>query len=132
MRNILLVVCLFFVTNVLSQKNNIDNVNRVLDFIIENKDDQHIEFSGLYDKLADKILKDEEESLILVQKLKKKGFIVDTWGRGNYPPLGARIINITMIKGDCRCEIDKIYYFTTIENVFEMREGIKCSKKINP
>lgn len=72
---------------------------------------------------------DKDEKLILVQILKKKGFEVKNWGRGNHP-LGPRIIAMTLKKDDYECAVNKIYYLTdTIQDsIFTRNEIIKCRK----
>lgn len=58
--------------------------------------------------------------------LKKKGFKVINWGRGSYHPRGARIVSITLQKNDCICEVNKIYYSTASDTLFEVVERIRC------
>lgn len=102
--------------------------DKIIDFAIDNCDDKFIELPDLYDKTTEKIANDENEKLILVEKLKNRGFEIINWGRGNNPPLGPRIIALTLKKGNCECEIIKIYYFTADESQYKMTEKIKCKK----
>ncbi|WP_291083376.1 hypothetical protein [Flavobacterium sp. BFFFF1] len=99
---------------------------KIVAFAIENSDDQFIELPELYDSLTKTIPDDKDEKTILVQILKKKGFKITNWGRGNWPPLGARIIQITLKKDDCECTVNKMYYATMDDSLYEMRERIKC------
>ncbi len=98
---------------------------KVLDFVIANCDDNEIELPNLYDSLSTIIPKDGEERLILVQLLKKRGFKINDWGRGNHP-LGPRFVVIGMSKETCECTVTKIYYSTFDEGVYKMTEKIKC------
>lgn len=118
---------LIAIQNVFSQEKK-DFIDKTIDFLISEKSNQNIEFFDLYDNLQTEILEDNKEKLILVEKLKNRGFLIEDYGRGNYPPVGARIIIVKMRKEECKCEIAKIYYYTTIDNLFEIRERIKCFK----
>lgn len=82
----------------------------------------------LYDSLANKIPEDKDEKLILVEKLKMKGFKITNWGRGNIPPLGPRIVNVELMSGRCICEVTKTYYSTTVDTLYQMTEGVKCRR----
>jgi hypothetical protein len=108
-----------------------DFSDKIIDFAIDNCDDKFIELPDLYDKTAEKIANDENEKLILVEKLKNKGFEVINWGRGNNPPLGPRIIAATLKKSNCECDVIKIYYSTVDESQYQMTEKIKCRKNSN-
>lgn len=109
-----------------------DRVDRMLDLILEEKDQNTIEFPLLYDSLCSVLPSDSSEHLILAEKLKKRGFKVVNWGRGNFHPLGQRIVSLTLKKGDCYCDVSKIYYFTISDTYFEMRERIVCSDQLEP
>lgn len=123
---ILFVSILLFSCNNQNQPNNFNE--KIVDFAIENSNDTFIELPNLYDSLPKNIVDDETEKLILVQILKKKGFKVINWGRGNHP-LGPRIISLTLKKDRCECKVDKIYYSSngSIDNV---SERIKCFKVV--
>lgn len=104
---------------------------KVVDFAIENSNDKFIELPDLYDSLPKEIIaKDEDEKLILVQILKKKGFEIKDFGRGNHP-LGPRIISLKLKKGSCECEVQKTYYSTDDlpGEIYKTTESIKCKKK---
>ncbi len=126
--SLLLLLILFFSCNKKLEDYSVDFKEKVVNFVIDNFDDKFIELPNLYDSLATCIADDKNEKLILVQILKKKGFKIITWGRGNFPPLGARIISVTLKKDDCECEINKMYYSTISDSLYEMRENIKCKK----
>jgi hypothetical protein len=89
-----------------------------------------VEFPGLYDTLSHYIPEDNEEKLILVEKLKERGFELMDYGRGNFPPLGARIVIVDLIKGDCHCSVRKVYYATVAEDAWQMAEAISCEDAI--
>ena len=71
---------------------------------------ENIEIIDLY-PILDTIASDKMEKLILVDKLKTKGFKVKDWGRGNWQD-GPRIISFKMTDTHCECQIDKLYYST--------------------
>lgn len=99
---------------------------KTLDFLINNKEDKYLEFPDIYDTTANSIPEDADERLVLVEKLKNKGFKIVDWGRGNHPPLGPRIVIYTLKNKDCECEVSKIYYYTTSKSTYTMTERIKC------
>lgn len=107
-------------------KTNKEFTDKLLDFIIENKDDQSVEIDGLYPTTIDYIPSDKDEKLVLAEKLKARGFKVTDAGRGNYPPIGVRIVSFTLKKDQCACEVSKIYYLTTFESTYIMKERISC------
>lgn len=87
----------------------------------------NIEFIDLY-PISDTIASDNMEKLILVDKLKAKGFTVTDWGRGNWQE-GPRIISFRMTDTHCECQIDKLYYSTENKDKFKVTERIKCNQK---
>jgi hypothetical protein len=123
----LLFLCLVFSCGQKQQvEKPTDFSDKVIEFVIENKSDQAIEIDGLYDSTIDDIPEDKDEKLLLAEKLKTKGFKVKTSGRGNYPPIGERIVTLTLQKGDCECEVSKIYYHTIFESTYIRKERIHC------
>lgn len=112
------------------QPETLDFNEKVVGFLIENSDNKFVELPNLYDSLPKKIIdKDENEKLILVQILKNRGFKIKDWGRGNHP-LGPRIINIKLEKGNCLCEVQKIYYssYNLPDEIYKITESIRCNK----
>ncbi|MGN6436303.1 MAG: hypothetical protein ACTHMM_07200 [Agriterribacter sp.] len=108
-------------------KNFIENT---IDLILKTKDNTTIELPFIYNSLVSKIPEDADEKSILADMLKKKGFNIIYWGRGNYPPRGERIVSITLQKGDCVCEVNKIYYSTLSDTLYEVAERIKCADSL--
>ncbi len=105
-----------------------NSTDQILDIIINNSDGINVEFLDLDKDQVINIPEDKYEKSILAEKLKLKGFKVVNWGRGNFPPLGPRIINLTLKKSDCECEVSKMYYSTTDDTLYSVREKIKCRK----
>lgn len=105
-------------------------VNRTIDFVVSQRANETIELPFIYTDLVSEIPSDANESSILADALKEKGFKVVNWGRGNYPPRGPRIVSLTLLKKDCICEVNKIYYFTTADSLYELSERIKCRDSI--
>ncbi|MES2545026.1 MAG: hypothetical protein V4548_09090 [Bacteroidota bacterium] len=122
------IVFLLFISCNENQKINRDFTDQIIDVTIKNSSNETVEFPDLYTKLANSIPDYNNEKLILVEKLKAKGFKVTNSGRGNYPPLGPRIVCVTLQKTDCECEINKIYYSTISDTLYQMAESIKCIK----
>ncbi|MCD0468730.1 hypothetical protein [Flavobacterium sp. JAS] len=132
MKYIILLLCvLFFTCSEKSKKQPIEFNEKVIDFAIENCNDQFIELPNLYDSLPRGIVPEEEdEKLILAQILKRKGFEITNWGRGNHP-LGPRIVVFNFKKDHCKCEVQKIYYSTDALplEIYKITERIKCKKQ---
>nr|WP_315144759.1 hypothetical protein [uncultured Flavobacterium sp.] len=126
---LLFVPLLFFSCNSKNDEQYKDFNEKIVDFTIKNSDGKFIELPNLYDSLSKNIKDDKTEKLILVQILKKKGFEVINWERGNHP-LGSRIVSLTLKKDSCECEVDKIYYSDN-DSVANVSERIKCYKAIN-
>lgn len=104
-------------------------VDRVIDASIEVQSGELVEFPGLYDTLTHYIPEDKDEKLILGEKLKARGFEQVDYGRGNFPPLGPRVVIVEMKKGDCHCSVRKVYYATVAEETWQMSEAISCEKR---
>lgn len=122
-----LLLCLAFsCSNHQEAKTSNAFADKLIDFMIENKENQSVEMDNLYPATIDSIPEDQDEKLVLAEKLKAKGFKVIQAGRGNYPPLGARIVSLTLQKDDCECEVSKIYYLTTFESTYIRKERINC------
>lgn len=88
---------------------------------------ENIEIIDLY-PILDTIASDSFEKIILVDKLKTKGFTVTDWGRGNWQG-GPRIISFKMTDTHCECQIDKLYYSTENKDKFKVTERMKCYQK---
>lgn len=125
---ILFVPLLLFSCNSKNDEQYKDFNEKIVDFAIENFNGKFIELPSLYDSLSKNIKDDKTEKLILVQILKKKGFEVINWGRGNHP-LGPRIVTLTLKKDSCECKVDKIYYSSN-DSIGSVSERIKCYKVV--
>lgn len=125
------IVLMAFLFVACSEKSNVSNTSTdaILDVLLKAKDSQSVEFPGLYDHLFYSLPDDASEKLILAEKLKARGFKVAGWGRGNLPPLGPRIVLVTLAKADCECEVGKKYYSTMVDTVYQAVEAISCKTK---
>ncbi|SCZ00079.1 hypothetical protein [Flavobacterium caeni] len=104
------------------------SVDKIIDVVIETSDGQSVEFPDLYNFVYYSLSDENPENLILVRKLMYRGFKINESGRGNYPPLGPRIINVNMRKEDCECNVSKIYYSTVNDSIFQTTEKISCKR----
>lgn len=112
------------------QKSKGDFAEKLVDFVVANADtveDKLIELPHLYNSLVSEIPQGSNEKIVLAELLESKGFEVVTWGRGNFP-YGARMISLTLKKGDCECRVDKMYYDTVDSGYYAIRERIQCKK----
>jgi hypothetical protein len=129
MKKLILIPVLLLLASCTSRdESHKDFVDQVLDVTIRTSSDKSVEFPELYDSLAHEIPEDQDEKLILVERLKHRGFDVVSSGRGNFPPLGPRIVAFKLRKGNCTCEVSKKYYATATDTIYQMVEGISCKK----
>ncbi|WP_136669263.1 hypothetical protein [Flavobacterium sp. H122] len=122
----LILIVAFVASCTVKKSNDKDFEDKLLDMIIASSEGKEIEFQSLYNLPVTEIASDNEEKLLLAEKLKAKGFEVTDWGRGNYDPLGPRIVSLNLKKGDCECEVSKIYYSTISASKYKMTEKINC------
>jgi hypothetical protein len=113
-----------------NSSNVADFIENTIDFVTEHKDNNVLELPSLYDSLATQLPADSAETLLLAESLKKRGFKVINWGRGNFPPRGPRFVSLTLQKKNCFCEVSKIYYSTLYDMRFEMAERISCADSV--
>jgi len=100
--------------------------DKVLDFVLENRDDRAIELADLYDKFVRQIPEDKDEKLILTEKLQSRGFKVIDQNIKNFPLGGKRIVTQTLSNSDCECEVSKIYQSTSNISEYIVTERILC------
>jgi hypothetical protein len=127
-RLIYLIVIMTLTSCLKENKSDNDFIEKVIDLTIETASGEYVQLPDLYDSLASKIPKDNDERMILVEKLKARGFKITNWGRGNIPPLGPRIVDVELMSGHCICEVTKTYYSTTVDTLYQMTEGMKCKR----
>ena len=88
-----------------------------------------IEFEGLYQP-TDTLPNGAEETLILDNFLKERGYTQVDYGRGNWDR-GPRIVSLELVKENCRCHVYKKYYYLdkTNANKFSLKitEKIVCN-----
>lgn len=85
-----------------------------------------MEFTDLYGSIHS-ISDDAHEKVMLVDTLKKQGFEVKDWGRGNFD-LGPRLVSFTLQKDSCKVRVDKLYYSTDTVGTFKVTERISLVK----
>lgn len=67
------------------------------------------EFEGLY-TTADTLPNALEDTLIVDNYLKTLGFLLTSSGHGNWEA-GPRIVELALVKGNCKCKVFKKYYY---------------------
>lgn len=107
-----------------------DFIVEIVDLAIKLKNDEPIELSTLYDSLVSELPVDSLETLVLAEELKRKGFKVVDWGRGNFPPHGVRIAILSLAKDDCYCTVSKMYYSTTQQDLYQIHESVSCKDSV--
>ena len=83
---------------------------------------ENIKVINIYDH--DGILNDAEKKSFVVQKLKKEGFEIASWGRGNSEK-GPRVISYELRSDDCVCHVIKSYE-TVKDGSLEIYDTITC------
>jgi hypothetical protein len=127
---VLLIMLILTACSVKSQKERDDFIGEVVDLAAKLKNDEPIELSTLYDSLVSELPVDSLETLVLAEELKRKGFRVVNWGRGNFPPHGVRIVILSLAKDDCYCTVSKMYYSTTQQDLYQIHESISCKDSV--
>lgn len=115
---------LLFTSTAFAQKLSKTN-QQIIDLIIQAKNNEFVEFGEMYETTASAIKSDEDEKILIVEYLKKKGFKIENWGRGNFR-YGPRIISMELTKADCRCDVAKLYYSNDNDGTNEVKEKIRC------
>jgi hypothetical protein len=100
-------------------------VEKCLDLVIETKGDDLIEFPHIYDSLATDIPWPSNDTVLLEGMLQERGFKMINYGWGPFPG-GPRLVSRAMQKGDCICEVAKLYKDTQVDGYYEMAESISC------
>lgn len=113
------------------EKKQISQTEEIINLLIENANGEVVEFRSLYDTLYTEIPTDSLEKIFTIKYLENRGFKIIDYGRGNYPPNAQRIISIQMQNNNCKCTVDKIYYYTIDEKSYEATERISCSNILN-
>lgn len=89
-------------------------------------------FIDIYDELVSYI-KDKNERIQIVEKLKQKGFKINGIKYLNW--FGkSKIIRVSLINNKCNCVVEKLYRYdyskpSEIENIFKVTERIYCMKE---
>ena len=99
---------------------------RVLDLLIETRNGRWLELPDLYDKTVIGIAEENAENLILVEKLKQRGYRTSETKRDINGLSGERLITVSMTDGKCPCEVVKIYRPTSFVSQYAVSEKIKC------
>ena len=123
-----------FFNNVWQQAKISDSINdyksitqdKFYDYFSTLKYNQGYEIIDFYlDKANEQI--PETDTLKISEFLKKKGFKVTNWGRGNWI-FGPRIISLTLENDSCTCQVDKLYYTQDSQTDYKVTERILCKK----
>lgn len=99
--------------------------NEILPQILRDKSGTTLEIDNLYRAPIEDLPIDSLESLILLDDLKTRGFKVINWARGNFIG-GPRMVNYSVQKEDCFCDLIKWYYKTEDPNDLKRTESISC------
>jgi hypothetical protein len=88
----------------------------------------NVEFMDLH-SYADSVPLDD--TLIVDDYLEKNGFMLATWGRGNWI-MGPRIITYVYKNRQCECQLSKLYYSNyngiALNDSLKVTEWLKCQR----
>lgn len=98
----------------------------VVDLAIKAKDKNIIELPMMYDSLVTVL--PPVETTMLGEILLKKGFEQTDAKQGKWGKRGPRFVHRSFRKDDCICHVNKMYYTTTTDKLFEVHEAIHCFK----
>lgn len=107
-------------------KKNEDFTDSVISLMLENPKGESVEFPDLYLERVRSIPTENEEKLILVEKLKTRGFTIKNTERGTSPLAGIRFVSVKLSKENCLCEVTKTYHSTEFVSEYKATERIKC------
>lgn len=105
-------------------------LTEIVDLSVKSSSGEEVLILNLYDSLVTDIPDDSDENFYLVEELERKGFIVTGWGRGNFPQVGPRRIDVQLRRQNCKCVVSKIYFNTHADSLYQVVEGISCSKDL--
>jgi hypothetical protein len=108
--------------------DDIDFTDRVITFAVDHPEDTFVEMPGLYETHATHIPQAADEQFILAEKLEARGFKVVDTGSVNNQLSGRRMATLTLVKDNCECEVDKVYYSTLNVSQYVRTERIKCRR----
>jgi hypothetical protein len=98
----------------------------VLDLAIETRSGRYLELPDLYDGVVIGPPEEKDESLILAEKLKVRGFKVINTKHDVSGLSGKRSVTVTLFDGTCHCEVTKTYSPSAYINQFAVSEKITC------
>lgn len=101
--------------------------DKVITLAIQTRTGEAIELPQLYPHAVNYIAPDNDQNLILADRLALRGFKKIRSGRVDQQLSGRRTFVVTMAKDDCICEVSKIYYSTANVSQYIVSEGIACS-----
>ncbi|MFP9114363.1 hypothetical protein ACLI1A_10510 [Flavobacterium sp. RHBU_3] len=106
----------------LAEKSKTTSAEQIVDLAIKLHDSTEIEIKNLY-KYTDNI--PYEDTAHFAHILRDKGFKQTHYGQGNHY-LGPRMMDQSLQKGDCECNVTKVYYNTLDTTQYQPTETIEC------
>lgn len=106
-----------------------DLVDRVINLLLKDDSYQFVEFPELYFNTAKHVLAIDQENIILVDRLERRGFRTVSVSQINRQLSHRRIIKVMLEKEKCECEVRKTYYSTARPDEFIVTESIRCLNK---
>ncbi|RZJ31417.1 MAG: hypothetical protein EOO48_02145 [Flavobacterium sp.] len=119
---LLLISC----TNKVETPTDYDLTDKVITLATTARTGQAVELPELYDQTVQNIPQDKDQNLIIAGKLQSRGFKQVAAARRDQQLSGRRMFVATMVKGDCQCEVSKVYYSTSNISQYFVAERIAC------
>lgn len=98
---------------------------RIIDLAIETRNGRYIELPDLYGT-AIGLPEEKDETLILAEKLKARGYKIIATKRDLDGLSNKRFVTVSLTDGKCPCEVTKTYASTPFVGQYQVSEKIKC------
>lgn len=115
-----------WVSSACENKPTEDFTDRIIAVVLENPKGQSIEFPDLYPEKINAIASEQQERLLIAEKLTARGFQLKSTDREFSPLAGTRRVIQKLSKENCLCEVTKTYHSTEIVSQFTATERLKC------
>lgn len=103
-----------------------DIIDKVITTVMTTKTGETVELPDLYDRTVGNIPQDNDQHVILADRLELRGFKKTASGRRDQQLSGRRMFVVTMQKDDCQCEVSKVFYSTANVSEYFVSERIAC------
>lgn len=125
MRNSIFTFALLLLFSCNDKQVSPDFDERIIDLAIETRNGRYIELPDLYGTVIG-LPEEKNENLILVEKLKARGYKVIETKRDLSGLSNKRFVTVSLTDGKCPCEVTKTYAPASFVGQYLVSEKIKC------